>query len=306
MNCKVIAVSQPRIEECATAEELVAYCARVSNPTNQANKESSGKLVKYLINNQHWSPLEMVHITIEIETTRDIARQILRHRSFSFQEFSQRYAEVDDTWFTTREARLQDQKNRQNSIETQDDHLQEMWDFVQKDLREKAVLSYKWALNKGIAKEQARVVLPEGMTKSRMYMAGSLRSWVHYCQLRMGNGTQKEHRLIAEEIWELLCEEFPAISSLLVDSSEEAKKETNETEWVRITVNGKSRIWPKGSLISYTDVYELAYPGPTISYEYSCTYHDRTLGKSGMLFHGGDKVTVSSGMNFDICYTGNA
>lgn len=210
MQCKLIAVSKPSIPECATAEELVAYCARVSNPSNQANHESSGKLVKYLINNNHWSPLEMVHVTIEIETTRDIARQILRHRSFSFQEFSQRYAAVVD-FAEPREARLQDKKNRQNSIEVDDDELAAWWDCQQENLLEGVEFIYQEALKRGVAKEVARAVLPEGLTTSRLYMAGSLRSWVHYCQLRRGNGTQKEHMEIADECWRILGTEFPSI-----------------------------------------------------------------------------------------------
>ena len=176
-------------------DEFIAYVARVSNPSNQMNTETSQKLLKYLIRNKHWSPFEMVHVTMEIETTRDIARQILRHRSFSFQEFSQRYADpTKDLGFVTRKARLQDTKNRQNSIETDDDHLKSEWVNRQKKLISKVEEDYKWAIDNGIAKEQARAVLPEGLTLSRMYMAGSLRSWIHYCDLRMGNGTQKEHR----------------------------------------------------------------------------------------------------------------
>jgi thymidylate synthase (FAD) len=177
-------------------QDLVAYCARVSNPTNQHNTETNEKLINYLIQHEHWSPLEMVSICLEIETTRDIARQILRHRSFSFQEFSQRYA-VADLGFVCKEARLQDTKNRQNSIETSDVELQNEWKQVQEKVAKSSENAYKWALEKGIAKEQARAVLPEGMTLSKMYMNGTLRSWVHYIQLRIKNDTQKEHREIA-------------------------------------------------------------------------------------------------------------
>jgi len=177
--------------------DQVAYAARVSNPANQNNSETAEKLVRYLINNQHWSPLEMVSVCLEIETTRDIARQILRHRSFSFQEFSQRYADASQLGFETREARLQDTKNRQNSIETEDNLLQKRWQQKQQLVIDTAKDAYAWALEYQIAKEQARAVLPEGMTKSRMYMNGTLRSWVHYIQLRSANGTQKEHQEIA-------------------------------------------------------------------------------------------------------------
>lgn len=197
-------------------DEFIAYVARVSNPSNQMNTETSQKLLKYLIKNKHWSPFEMVHVTMEIETTRDIARQILRHRSFSFQEFSQRYADpTKDLGFVTRKARLQDTKNRQNSIETDDDHLKSEWVNRQKKLISKVEEDYKWAIDNGIAKEQARAVLPEGLTLSRMYMAGSLRSWIHYCDLRMGNGTQKEHREVAEAAWKLILDKFPSLEGAL-------------------------------------------------------------------------------------------
>jgi thymidylate synthase (FAD) len=177
--------------------DQVAYAARVSNPANQNNSETAEKLVRYLINNQHWSPLEMVSVCLEIETTRDIARQILRHRSFSFQEFSQRYADASQLGFETREARLQDTKNRQNSLPSTDLTLDDMWQIQQNKILENVQKAYKWALDNGIAKEQARSILPEGNTKSRMYMNGTLRSWVHYIQLRSANGTQKEHQEIA-------------------------------------------------------------------------------------------------------------
>lgn len=177
--------------------EQVAFAARVSNPANQNNTETSEKLVRYLIKNQHWSPLEMVSICLEIETTRDIARQILRHRSFSFQEFSQRYADASQLGFELKECRLQDTKNRQNSLPSTDFTLDDMWQIQQNKLLEQVQKTYKWALDNGIAKEQARAVLPEGMTGSRLYMNGTLRSWVHYIQLRSANGTQKEHQDVA-------------------------------------------------------------------------------------------------------------
>ena len=195
---------------------LVSYCARVSNPSNQNNEETSKKLIKYLIKNKHWSPLEMVSVCLEIETTRDIARQILRHRSFSFQEFSQRYADpTKDLQFVTREARLQDQKNRQNSITTDDDELKLMWEVKQQQLIHEAKLAYKWAIEQGIAKEQARAVLPEGLTMSRMYMNGTLRSWVHYIELRTANGTQKEHMDIAKDCAFEIAKVFPLLNEVI-------------------------------------------------------------------------------------------
>jgi thymidylate synthase (FAD) len=212
MSVRLISYSQPP-DHNQSLQDLVAYCARVSNPSNQNNVETNEKLIKYLINHQHWSPLEMVNICLEIETTRDIARQILRHRSFSFQEFSQRYA-VADLDFTLRESRLQDSKNRQNSIEIEDEELQKKWNLLQSQVSETAKQSYEWALENGIAKEQARVVLPEGMTKSRLYMNGSLRSWVHYIQLRKSNGTQKEHREVALECAKIISSIFPIIDTL--------------------------------------------------------------------------------------------
>jgi len=195
-------------------QDLVAYCARVSNPANQGNTETNEKLIKYLTKNHHWSPLEMVNICLEIETTRDIARQILRHRSFSFQEFSQRYA-VADLGFEYKDARIQDNKNRQNSIETNDQKLQDEWEDVQDRVAEITEFAYKWALGKGIAKEQARAVLPEGMTISRLYMNGTLRSWVHYIQLRSGNGTQKEHREVAMACAKAIESIFPMINQFI-------------------------------------------------------------------------------------------
>jgi thymidylate synthase (FAD) len=190
--------------------DLVAYCARVSNPGNQDNKATNEKLVNYLINNQHWSPLEMVSCCIEIETTRDIARQLLRHRSFSFQEFSQRYADpTKDLEFMTREARMQDPKNRQNSIKSDNDGLHIEWHRRQRNVIEAASNAYEWAINNGIAKEQARVVLPEGNTMSRLYVNGTLRSWIHYIQLRAANGTQQEHIELAKECARAIANIFP-------------------------------------------------------------------------------------------------
>ncbi len=199
-------------------QELVAFCARVSNPSNQFNTETSEKLIKYLIKHQHWSPLEMVSACLEIETTRDIARQILRHRSFSFQEFSQRYADpTKDLSFVLREARLQDTKNRQNSVENDNLALAAWWEERQKRVITEAKNAYEWAIQNGIAKEQARAVLPEGLTVSRLYMNGTLRSWVHYCELRMANGTQKEHVDIAREIAKVIAEVFPMMKDLCDD-----------------------------------------------------------------------------------------
>jgi thymidylate synthase (FAD) len=216
MKVQLVAATQSFIEDI-NAEEFIAYCARVSNPSNQYNKETSSKLIKYLFNNKHFSPFEMAHVTMSIETTRDIARQILRHRSFSFQEFSQRYADpTKDLGFVTREARLQDTKNRQNSIEVENDpELNRGWDERQKIVIEYAQKQYEWAIKNGIAKEQARAVLPEGMTVSRLYMAGSVRSWIHFCSLRMANGTQKEHREIATECWKELVKIYPSLKDLV-------------------------------------------------------------------------------------------
>jgi thymidylate synthase (FAD) len=210
MKVQLVSYSKPVIEGVDTPTDLVAFCARVSNPNNQFNKDTAEKLIKYLIDNQHWSPLEMCHVTLEIETTRDIARQILRHRSFSFQEFSQRYADpTKDLDFVIREARLQDPKNRQNSISVNDPKLQDNWNTYQNIVLQAAKEAYKWAIDHGIAKEQARAVLPEGLTVSRLYMAGTLRSWIHYIQLRSANGTQKEHMDIAKECAKVIAEVFP-------------------------------------------------------------------------------------------------
>jgi len=200
--------------------DQIAYCARVSNPSNQDTNAPSDKLVRYLIKNQHWSPFEMVSACLEINTTRDIARQILRHRSFSFQEFSQRYADASQLGFEPREARYQDTKNRQNSTELDlniddDRRLAYQWELMQNDILKRIQSTYEWALDKGIAKEQARAILPEGMTKSRMYMNGTLRSWIHYIQLRSGNGTQKEHREVAIACAEALEPVFPMITEFI-------------------------------------------------------------------------------------------
>ena len=221
MKVRIVSYSQPHhdfLEETgmSSLEELVAYCARVSNPSNQNNTQTSGKLIRYLINNKHWSPLEMVSVTLEIVTTRDIARQILRHRSFSFQEFSQRYADpTKDLEFTVREARLQDPKNRQNSIDTADYMLKYEWDTRQRQLISSINANYKWAIDNGIAKEQARAILPEGITESRLYMSGTLRSWVHYIQLRSANGTQKEHSEVAVACADEISKIFPMMKELL-------------------------------------------------------------------------------------------
>jgi len=219
MNVRLLSYSQPTQEFAdlgiADAQELIAYCARVSNPSNQLNTETSDKLIRYLVKHQHWSPLEMVSACIEITTTRDIARQILRHRSFSFQEFSQRYADpTKDLSFVCREARLQDEKNRQNSIEVDDQLLQNEWYRAQQRVIYAAKREYEWAIANGIAKEQARAVLPEGLTESRIYMNGTLRSWVHFIELRSANGTQKEHQLVALECAKVISQVFPMMADL--------------------------------------------------------------------------------------------
>ena len=231
MNIKLISYSQQAIDadkqdefefDLPNLQDLVAYCARVSNPSNQANSETSERLIKYLIKHKHWSPLEMVSVCIEVETTRDIARQLLRHRSFSFQEFSQRYAdptaELDDA-FVLREARMQDTKNRQNSVELDmSDEKQRLlayeWERSQNRVLYAVKKEYEWAIKNGIAKEQARAVLPEGLTVSRLYVNGTLRSWIHYIDLRDGNGTQKEHAEIARACAEVIAKVFPIIKSI--------------------------------------------------------------------------------------------
>lgn len=217
-TAKIVAITNPIIEGINTAEDFIAYCARVSNPSNQMNTETSEKLLKYCIKHKHFSIFEMVNIVMQIDTTRDIARQILRHRSFSFQEFSQRYADpTDDLGFMRREARLQDQNNRQNSIETDDKILQGTWQVIQDKYVEQAIIDYKWAIEHGIAKEQARSILPEGLTKSRLYMQGSLRSWIHYIELRSANGTQKEHQDVAISAQRQLLEHFPFLKHVWSD-----------------------------------------------------------------------------------------
>ena len=219
-SAMIIATTFPCITDLdgeeMTEADFIAYCARVSNPSNQMNTETSEKLLRYCIRNKHWSIFEMVNVVMEINTTRDIARQILRHRSFSFQEFSQRYADpTKDLGFVTREARLQDQKNRQNSIVIDDEELQNQWEGAQESVRRMAVKAYQWAIDAGIAKEQARAVLPEGLTMSRMYMNGTLRSWIHYCELRCSNGTQKEHREVAMSARAQLIKSFPFLADCM-------------------------------------------------------------------------------------------
>ena len=226
MTARIIALTQPIIDfegdydctNCMTVEEFLAYVARVSNPSNQSNTLTAKKLLKYLAKHKHWSPFEMVHIVMEINTTRDIGRQILRHRSFSFQEFSQRYADPTQLGFVNREARLQDTKNRQNSIETDNFILNEQWQDYQNLVKSKSLEAYDWAIKNGIAKEQARAVLPEGLTTTRMFMAGTLRSWIHYILIRSNKDTQKEHRQIAIEAWNNILVHFPSLSEFFDDS----------------------------------------------------------------------------------------
>jgi thymidylate synthase (FAD) len=223
MNVRLLSYSQPTDEfrnmGLQDAQELIAYCARVSNPANQLNTDTSEKLIRYLIRHQHWSPLEMVSACIEITTTRDIARQILRHRSFSFQEFSQRYADpTQDLGFVLREARLQDPKNRQNSVATDNLALAAWWETRQKRVIEEAKNAYEWAITNGIAKEQARAVLPEGLIESRLYMNGTLRSWIHFVELRSANGTQKEHQEVAVACAEVIAKIFPLAADLVAQS----------------------------------------------------------------------------------------
>jgi len=224
MNVRLVSYSQPASEFCDVGiddcQELIAYCARVSNPANQLNTTTSQKLINYLIKHAHWSPMEMVSVCLEIETTRDIARQMLRHRSFAFQEFSQRYADpTKDLNFVFRETRMQDPNNRQNSVDVDGTIGQQLiadeWKYHQRRVIETAKEAYEWAVSKGIAKEQARCVLPEGNTVSRLYMNGTLRSWIHYIEVRSGNGTQKEHSQIAIECAKVIAEVFPLAEQLV-------------------------------------------------------------------------------------------
>lgn len=208
---KLVAITKPVIPECDTPGELVAYCARVSNPSNQSNTETAPKLMRYLRDHAHWSPFEMAHMVLEIITTRDIARQMLRHRSFSWQEWSGRYAEMPDKP-VFREARMQDTKNRQNSLPCHDDRTAAVWQDCQQSISELAGNYYKWALDNGIAKEVARAVLPEGMAQSRLYMSGTVRSFIHYVQVRTDPSTQKEHRDIAEKVADILYSQFPELA----------------------------------------------------------------------------------------------
>lgn len=219
MKAKLVGYTQPAEEyedDFVNVQDLIAYCARVSNPSNQLNSETGERLIRYLVKHKHWSPLEMASATLEIETTRDIARQLLRHRSFTFQEFSQRYADpTSDLAFVLRDARLQDPKNRQNSIETDDYELQLYWEAKQRKVIEAAKEAYSWAIEHGIAKEQARAVLPEGNTMSRLYVNGTLRSWVHYIELRSGNGTQLEHIVLARACAEAIAKIFPMVEEFV-------------------------------------------------------------------------------------------
>jgi thymidylate synthase (FAD) len=223
MNVKLLSHSQPTKEFAnlgiENAQELIAYCARVSNPSNQFNTQTSEKLIRYLVEHQHWSPLEMVSACIEITTTRDIARQILRHRSFSFQEFSQRYADpTQDLSFVRRAARLQDTQNRQNSIESDDEDLALWWDSAQQEIIDLAQKHYARAIERGIAKEQARAILPEGNTVSKLYMNGTLRSWIHFIELRSANGTQREHQEVARACAQVIAEIFPMAANLVAQN----------------------------------------------------------------------------------------
>lgn len=210
---------EPGIMGLDNIQDLVAYCARVSNPSNQANTKTTPKLLDYLIKHKHWSPFEMASVCIEVETTRDIARQFLRHRSFSFQEFSQRYADIRDldSSVVIRKARLQDPKNRQASVITDDTSLHIAWEQHQRNVWNSAMRAYEWAIENGIAKEQARAVLPEGNTETTLYMAGTLRSWIHYCELRRANGTQKEHMVVADKCWSIIAQHFPSVVEALND-----------------------------------------------------------------------------------------
>ena len=237
-SVKLVGMTQPTANiEAHSVAQMLAYIARVSNPKNQANHKTGPKLLYSLMRDQHWSPLEMVSLTMEIITTRDIGRQILRHRTFTFQEFSQRYA-VAESPYVLREARLQDTKNRQNSVEVDDQRLKEDWNMNQKVVEQACSGAYFWALDKGIAKEQARAVLPEGMTETTMYMQGTLRSWVHYCVLRMANGTQKEHMEIAALAWDVIRTHFPDIVSAVEHlQSLERDKELKVLLWEQVAAD---------------------------------------------------------------------
>jgi thymidylate synthase (FAD) len=240
-DAKIIAVTQPLIESYVdqankpinmTPNEFIAYVARVSNPSNQHNTLTAPKLLKYLINNRHWSPFEMVSVTMEINTTRDISHQIIRHRSFSFQEFSQRYADpTKDMGFVTREARLQDAKNRQNSIEVDDFQLQNAWEVEQNNVAQRAINTYNWSIKNGIAKEQARAVLPEGLTTTRLYMAGTLRSWIHYIDVRSEEGTQKEHREVAIAARSEIIRQFPSLEEYWFPQMMNEELEKSPRDW---------------------------------------------------------------------------
>ena len=225
MNVKLVSFTVPCTEDLpldSDVLDLIAFCARVSNPSNQQNTDTSDKLIKYLVKHKHWSPFEMANATLEIETTRDIARQILRHRSFTFQEFSQRYADpVKELTFETRDARLQDQKNRQNSIEVDDENLQTAWNIQQQAVIDQAKRAYEWAIQSGIAKEVARSVLPEGLTMSRMYVNGTIRSWLHYIDIRSDVATQKEHREIALACAKAIAEIFPMVTEFAHNAEED-------------------------------------------------------------------------------------
>jgi thymidylate synthase (FAD) len=227
MKVKLVSFTVPCTDDLpldSDVLDLIAFCARVSNPSNQQNTDTTDKLIKYLVKHKHWSPFEMANATLEIETTRDIARQILRHRSFTFQEFSQRYADpTKELSFITRDARLQDQKNRQNSIDTDDEVLQDIWTKMQDKVLDEAVAAYRWAITKGIAKEVARAVLPEGLTMSRMYVNGTIRSWLHYIDIRSDVATQKEHREIAMACAKAIAEIFPMITEFT--HAEESRSE---------------------------------------------------------------------------------
>jgi len=220
MNVKLISYSKPSAEfikeGLSNVQDIIAYCARVSNPSNQYNTQTSERLLRYLIKHKHWSPFEMASACLEIETTRDIAHQIVRHRSFSFQEFSQRYANPSEfgEQFVLREARLQDEKNRQNSVETDNELIHGDWKYWQERVIDISLSAYEWAIQNGVAKEQARVVLPEGLTKTRLMMNGTIRSWIHYIELRSANGTQKEHMEIAKECGRIISEIFPLMFKL--------------------------------------------------------------------------------------------